>query len=310
MIYEYAIEPELAVDWGKDRSEYRYYVDKFGIGTSRIMSEFPGFKNWRKQFKQAAANADPDNELPRITAIFNLLAERRIQRIGYEYNGIIPWLENAEIENERQEFQAILSRVNPRKHVKVLKKGDVDTSAFWKVDDQDFCPRKAKSMSEFITPLLANCSELHFIDPHFGAENPRFRKPLEAFINTLAANRSARPSMRKIALHTSDKADFGYFKNECLSQLQPRIPAEFKLIIQRWKERNGGEELHHRYILTDIGGIKFDPGLDEGSPGKNVELILLRRKLYEKHWNDYVTQPVFDPAEEPFDVVGTKKIRL
>ncbi len=308
MIYEYAIEPELAVDWGKDRSEYRYFIEQFGIGTSRMMSEFPRFKNWRKQFEQAAATADPDNELPRITAVFNLLSEQRIKRIGYEYDGNIPWLDNSEVENERQEFQAILARTNPRNHMKVLAKGVAESSPLWKVDDQEICPRKAKSMSEFITPLLANCSELHFIDPHFGAENPRFRKPLEAFINTFATNRSGRPTIKKIVLHTSDKADFSYFKSECISQLQPRIPAEIQLVLQRWKQREGGEKLHHRYILTDIGGVKFDPGLDEGAPGENVELILLRRRLYEKYWKDYVLEPAFDMAEEPFGIVGTKGI--
>ncbi len=51
MIYEYGIEPALAVAWAKNQSEFEYYYEKFGLGRSKIMSEFPKFKNWRKQFK-------------------------------------------------------------------------------------------------------------------------------------------------------------------------------------------------------------------------------------------------------------------
>jgi hypothetical protein len=29
-----------------------------------------------------------------------------------------------------------------------------------------------------------------------------------------------------------------------------------------WKERENGERFHARYILTDIGGVRFDAGLD------------------------------------------------
>jgi len=52
MINEYAIEPALAVAWAKNQSEFEYYYEKFGLGRSKIMSEFPKFKNWRKQFKR------------------------------------------------------------------------------------------------------------------------------------------------------------------------------------------------------------------------------------------------------------------
>jgi hypothetical protein len=36
MIYEYAIEPELVVAWGKDRADYRYFYEQFGLGTPYI----------------------------------------------------------------------------------------------------------------------------------------------------------------------------------------------------------------------------------------------------------------------------------
>lgn len=308
MIYEYAIEPELVVAWGKDRADYRYFSLQFGLGTPRMMAEFPKFKNWRKQFAQAAASADQTNELPRITALFNLLQESLVRRNGI-YNGTLSWLENTESENARREFQAILAMSNPRNHAKVLTASKVETSPLWQVDKQSYCPRQAKDMAQLIAILLSNCSEVHFIDPHFGPDNARWRRPLEAFLDVIASNRACRPCMEKIMFHTSGeegKVDFATFKKACKDQLPRKVPAGLRLVMQRWKQRGRGEKLHERYVLTDIGGIKVGPGLDDGKQGENFEAMLLERNLYLKQWNDYVANPAFDRAEEPFEIVGTK----
>lgn len=64
-------------------------------------------------------------------------------------------------------------------------------------------------------------------------------------------------------------------------------------------QRQGGKELHERYLLTDIGCIKVGPGLDEGEAGEDFELIRLGRELYVDVWTDYVSDnPSFDCAKE------------
>jgi len=306
MIYEYAIEPELVVAWGKDRADYRYFYERFGLGTPRMMAEFPKLKNWRKQFKRAVVGVDETNDLPRITALFNLLKESIVQRDGYVYDGTLSWLENAEFENTRQEFQAILARTNPRHHAIVLASSSMEMGQLWRVEKQAYCPRRANDMAQLVAAMLSNCAEVHFIDPHFGPDNPKWRRPLEAFLDTIAANRPCRPAIEKITVHTSGKADFDFFRQTCEDQLQGRIPAGVCLSLQRWNERGGGEKLHNRYILTDIGGIKVDPGLDDGKQGENFEAMLLERNLYEKQWNDYVANPAFDSSDEPIEIIGTK----
>jgi hypothetical protein len=32
----------------------------------------------------------------------------------------------------------------------------------------------------------------------------------------------------------------------------------------RWRQKAGGDKLHNRYVLTDIGGVSLGVGLDEG----------------------------------------------
>jgi len=303
MIYEYAVEPTLAVAWAKNQSEFEYYYEKFGLGQSKIMSEFPKFKNWRKQFKQAAAGAQ-DFELQRITALFSLLVERRIIRDGFAYDGTISWLENAETENDRCPFLAILSSENPRKHKWVLSPLSIKNSNLWKTEEQDYCPRISENMAQLVLPILSNCRELYFIDPHFGAENFRHRRPIEAFLKNMANNRFGKPLPDCIEIHTSNKADSAFFIDTCLEKLPNLIPSGYCVRLKRWIARSGGELFHQRFILSDIGGVEVDPGLDDGKAGESFKVMLLKRKMFEKHWQDFITAPAYDLAEKSLEIVG------
>ncbi len=303
MIYEYAIEPALAVAWAKHRNEFEYYYEKFGLGQSKIMSEFPKFKNWRKQFKQAASGAQ-DFELQRITALFNQLIERRIYRDGFSYDVTVTWLENAEKENGRCPFHTILSAENPRKHKGILTPEAIKTSVLWKTEEQDYCPRTSNDMARLVSSMLSNCFEFYFIDPHFGPENSRHRRPLEAFLNEMAVNRCGKPLPNRIEIHTSNKADSAFFKNTCQEKLPQLIPSGYRVRLKRWAERIGGEKFHQRFILTDIGGVEVDPGLDDGKEGESFKVMLLKRKMFEKHWADHIAAPAFDLAEDPIEIDG------
>jgi len=303
MIYEFAIEPALAVAWAKDQKDFEYYYEKFGLGQPRIMSEFPKLKNWRKQFKQASQGVQ-DLELERITAFFSLLVERRIHREGYTYDGNISWLENAETEHGRYRFQAILASENPRHHAQVLASRTIASHPLWKVEEQNVCPRTANDLACLVSAMIVNCGAVYFIDPHFGAENARHRRPLAAFLMEMVNNRHCRSPLPCIEVHTSDKAEAGFFKDTCMENLPGIIPAGLSVKLKRWKERTGGPRLHERYILTELGGVKVGPGLDDGKEGEEFEVMLLKRKMFEKQWNDYVECPAFDLAEDPIEMSG------
>ena len=303
MIYEYAISPTLAIFWAMDRKEYRYFYEQFGLGQSRIMSEFPKFRNWRRQFWKAAAGAK-DFEQQRLTAIFGLLTERLVRRDGFTYDGNISWLQNAEPENERFPFHAILASDNPRHYRKVITPSAIETSPLWRNSKQDYCPRTAREMAQLVSAMISNCSKMYFIDPHFGPENVRYRRPLEAFLKRVAINRYGRSAPKCIEIHTSDKAEAGFFKETCQERLPGIVPTGLCIKMKRWREVPDGEKLHERFILTDIGGVKVGPGLDEGSASENFEVMLLERNMFVKQWNDYVDKPAFDLAEDPIIIIG------
>jgi len=80
MVYEYAVDPKLVVSWWKSQDNFRYFMDKFGLGQPRMMSEYPRLDKWRKAFKQEQAAIKEDFERIRSEELIKRLTENRISR--------------------------------------------------------------------------------------------------------------------------------------------------------------------------------------------------------------------------------------
>ena len=76
-----------------------------------------------------------------------------------------------------------------------------------------------------------------------------------------------------------------------------------RLILSRLRERLGGQRLHNRYILTDVGGLIFGVGLDDGGAGEIDDVSLMDRSQYELRWSQHATESrAFDLTEGRIEV--------
>jgi hypothetical protein len=306
LIHAFAIEPKAAAAWGR-RESFRFIYDKFGLGTPRVLLELPVFKNWKREVYRAATDLGLSQEdLVRIAELFRIFSEHKCRRHDTpEYDGTAQWLENAEREYDRRSFAAIIATTNPRNQPGVF----IDDRLGSATPPWD-CPTgvaPSRTAAEFVTTvsaILANSSVLHLVDPHFRPDRDRHSDVLIAVMAALAIRRSA---VSNVHVHCSDE-DLGleFFEQKAAS-LAPRIPTGMSVKFTRWRERTGGEKLHNRYILTDLGAISFGVGLDEGPAGQTDDLLLLPRPLYELRWAQYVTDNgAFERADTPRSFKGTK----
>lgn len=304
MIFEYAIEPELVATWGT-LDKYRYFIEQVGLGTPRIMSDYPEFLNWRRRVLQAAEVFKNTNDHSRILELIRKFGEKTIPREKGEYDDNIPWLENAEKEHINYPFQAILARQKRGGSDDILTENSLHTESKWKVKRGNIIPKKAQEMAEVVAAMLRNCTVAIFIDPHFGPENSRHRRPLQEFLHAMVKNRRGLLPQR-VEVHTSDKVNFDFFKNNCEEKMPAIIPRGLRVLFKRWKQKSGGDRLHPRFIITDIGGVKFDDGLDQKGDGITEIVNLLDIDQYRKIWDKYASdRPAFDPADEPVGIIGT-----
>jgi hypothetical protein len=305
VIHAYALEPRLVASWGK-REEFRFIHDKFGLGTPRAMLELPSFSKWKRAVYAAASEFQLSQEdMKRIEELFRLLGEHKCRRNHAVYDGLLSWLENAEREYDRKPFAAILASMNPRAHRAVLVTDQLGPGEpRWACVTGASPARTAEAIATALSAMLENCRVLHLVDPHFGPENDRHRKVLEALMSVLADHEIVPDVVR---VHCLAKSERTFFEGAATT-MAARLPASITLEFARWRERPGGDRIHNRYVLTELGGISLGIGLDAGDSGETDDLLLLPHAQYTRRWAQYVTDNgAFERVDVPASVQGTRR---
>jgi hypothetical protein len=304
VIHAFALEPQLVATWGR-REEFRFIHDKFGLGTPRVLLELPAFSKWKKAVYSAATALDFSQEdMKRIEELFRLFGEHKHRRADSVYDGLRSWLENAEAEYVRRPFAGIIATQNPRDHEAVLVAEQLGAgSARWTLAGGDSPARTPEALALALSAMVTNCRQLHLVDPHFGPENARHRKVLEALLEIVGNGGIALDIIR---IHCSAKSQLAFFESEA-AKMAARLPNGLSLQFVRWQQKSGGDRLHNRYVLTDVGGVALGIGLDAGDTGETDDVLLLPRAQYGLRWSQYVEENgAFECVDRPKDIVGTR----
>lgn len=302
MIHAYAIEPQVAATWGR-REEFRYIHDKFGVGTPRVLLELPAFSKWKKAVYGAALDLGlSETDMKRVEELFRIFGDHRSRRPDAVYDGLITWLENAEREHARRACAGIIAASNPRSNPAVMGTAQLDgTEPRWHRESGGVIARTPDAMAAALLALLSNASQVHMVDPHFGPENARYRKVIEALLVAMAT--SGRPA--SVRVHCSEKSALAFFESEA-AKMAARLPHGATVEFVRWSQRAGSEKLHNRYVLTDIGGVALGTGLDEGQAGETDDVLLLPPAQYARRWAQYAGEDgTFDRVDRPSPVTGS-----
>lgn len=334
MICEYALEPELVATWHTDL-HYFHFIKHFGFdpddgrATGRVVAQYPR-KSWNTKVLDAfdansGYSAKRFAKKKRIEILLEQLGRPRVRRSGSTWNDQYTWLENAEEENKRHQFHAILA-CNPSDNPQIVCGEDVlpemESPPLWSVPREEPVLRTAASMATHLKPMLRCATRILFVDPHFRPSELRYRNPLEQFLKIIC------DGSRDVTLeyHTRDTISQDTLQKHCQQYLPRIIPPDFTLTVRRWKERDTGEELHDRYILTDIGGVKIPRGLDESkrydlkeSERGTIDISRLSYETWQQRLEDYGyydkpdssdrKKPSFNLEGQPIVIEGRRNIR-
>lgn len=310
MIHEYALEPGLVATW-VDKPTAALIRQSFGVGRGRLVSRFP--KAWAKQVYEELRGATPI-ERKLVEEILVLLTEKTVTRNQGHFDPERgDWLENALDEHEVRPFHAILARTNAALRSGVLTQDDLyGGHELWSVDHGRCVPRKAVCLSQAVAPFLRISSEIIFVDPHFQPHHERYRNTLAAYLRETMRSRPGGPPklIELLAKDGDDKPSTDWFREQCQERLPPCVPLGTTISIRRLAERDDGERLHSRYVLSDLGGVAFHTGLDEEErSGPSEDLTLLGRKQYRDRWSQYKSNrpSAFDQNEPAFSITGSRQ---
>ncbi len=322
MIYEFALEPDLVARW-HDRKEYLFFDEKFGIRYRRVISGYP--KNWKRLVWQAfseSPSADNQNAQTRMTELIQILWQNAVRRYN-TFPEIPEWLEKTEAEHNERPFHAIVATENPRERdfVILAKKLANEGHELWKIPERNPTRRTADSIAAEVSQLVRLCRRAVIIDPYFDPSKLRFRQTFSAILSKYSENVCG-PDQIQVEWHTSidrcfrnwergeerdpedEMLEYQKLVSTCQRKLPEWSPSGMQLTVVVWTQKEGGEKLHNRYLLTDVCGVLFGTGSDEAEntdSDESDDIILLEEGQYMTRYQQYLgTPPAFNIVGQPF----------
>lgn len=300
MIYEFAVDPSIVPTWCQRGLGHDYFVEQFGLGTPRIISQFPTWWErlvWR-EFRQSSHRTNRNRGL-RLDSVLKRVNDSAIARTAHHWDPHKTWLENTELHHRIEPFEAILSATNPRSHPRVIcASSGLSDSPLWQRDRDKVVRRSVRETGNLLSPMLRIANTILFIDPHFSTK-PRYLQPFESYFKTIVSRNSgdqlsgtADLDLPEIEIHRSFDHRNGTnpFKDISRSELNRILPRQLNLTVRVLCRIGQGQRLHNRYVLTDVGGLHFGHGLDvdtSGSRDDRDDVSLLGKEQYWERWKQY-----------------------
>ena len=273
MLLEYALEPRVV---GADWRQCRYLLEKFGFDRGRLIAAFP--KHWQRAVHDAAAGLS-DMDRKRIETLL-ARAKSALVRSGRDYDPEQDWFANAVAQQAMAPFQAIIADQNPDGRGDVLVAEELDESAplfqnphGWQVE------RTGAALAAAMGPLLTYSRKIWFVDPYFSVLEAPYVETLRTCLAAAAASGNVGAELQIHYREHDSRPSTDDLQRRIPRSLAGVIPAGMSVSLHAWVERDGGEDMHARYLLTDRGGLSVEAGFSAVGPHQNVDLHLLTSEV-------------------------------
>lgn len=293
MFEEFAVDPALVTEW----EFFKELRDKFGVFEGRFIADYP-HKEWKKAVSELLEKrAHGPNPVRNSATIVEWLRspggsrDLRIARRKRLYRCCESWLANAEQQSES--FHAILSakQTTAENGICMQETTSLAGEPLFRIECQPRVRRIPEQILAVAKPLLRMAKRVKWIDRFLAAfdEDGRLRCKLQtvvAFLDWLGKDNIA-ISQLELHLEEPSRGSRDVLAQEIQSRVQGHLTSTTKLSIHWWAASEG-ENIHPRFLLTDIGGLQFDHGTDPGSGTTIVHL--LKEQRWKDEWSRYTPE--------------------
>lgn len=253
MYKEYAIDPSVFTSYDR----LRMILNNFGWDVGKVVCDFPD-NSWILAVYQHVKKTETimPKELKKIQVYLEQFQSKLCRRRGNFSVKKLVWLDSAKKEHEKKPFTAIVSHSEDGT-IPILNCDDHDKL---RVRPSKHVKRTEKDLAISVSLLLQNSKRILFIDPYF---DNSYMRTFERMLSDVFSEGYQSPYEKIIEIHTkidcerNDDLNVAYRTQTAkLEKLPTHIPEGKVVKIYFWRE-NEREELHNRYIVTNLGGITF-----------------------------------------------------
>lgn len=319
---EIAVDPDAIRTW----RDFQLVWSKMGFAKGRLIACFPDKGPDRDRKDQSWAwrvlesikrNKLDSGKTPKIRELLIQESKFRLTKRGRRFDHNEPWTSNAAREHREQPFAAlILNETAPGNFHCTLDELETEACPACLLHDQHVAslPKQPDKFADALFPMLRHAKELRFVDPYFlknsdSLEGFRFSSKHASVVREIAKKlHSIHRVPQTVEFHLRDTGcDVEDQLAAFTSQIGKSLPQSWTAKAYLWREQEEGRRFHARYILTDIGGVGSEYGLDKGRNDLDLtDLYLLPETLRIERTMDFsLENDAFKLAAEPRLFRGT-----
>ena len=327
MIYEYAVDPELVKDWILKRDVG--LAGYFGMDQRRIVSDVAG--NWEIEiFNLVFRHFGEDYYSPEFTEanqFLQALMQCMQQAVNRGMQRSEPWIDQVLQVNKVEPFHAILTHSPIHECDEVITQDVIRdlTNTHWYLPSIKVTKKTAIGIADQLSTLLRLSSTLVLVDYYFEPTKKEYCDTLATLLSKAVLSRAPGRSLPNVTVissvdHRNKSTESRAFSSDlqylntantrCANakkNLGAFIPIGMSIIFKCISAFKDGDEMHNRYLLTDLGGACIPYGFDQ--KGENVfdDIAPLYKDQYEKRWKQYYKSEGLNIIGNPVQIHGQMK---
>ena len=285
---EYALDPTALDSW----DVFKDITNRFGFEHGRLISRFP--EKWEKEVLKACGDLG-DVEKKKIALRLRQFGRQKLVDFDRAFNSKVTWLNNALEEHKRQPFQAIIANDSKAKRKHIISPTNVEeTHPLIRIGRGGEIQRRAEELAGCCQLLLEASTEVILVDPYFDPSRRKWTRPLGHFLMCAEKGKT----LSRFEYHLKAHAEGSWFSDECERQFSKNLSEHSEVRFLLWEDEEDPLDLHSRLVLTDVGVMKIDRGLDEDHDG-NTLVTVLNDVEREDLWDRYAKrQNKYDLIDE------------
>ncbi len=325
MIYEYAVDPELVIDWVLNRDVG--LASQFGMDQRRLVSDIAD--NWSGEVYGALLshfgwdNSDPEfiDAEQFMTALMEFLRQgpnRGTRRTKQS------WMDQVLRAHSEEPFHAILSQESVAGCDAVITPQITRDlrNPRWYLPTINVTSKTAEALAIQLTPLLRLANQIILVDPYFDPEDETHRAVLNALLVKAISSRAHGRTWPKVTItsgvdhrqtgkesrwESPEQQWLNKSKNRCeiaKRRLPAVVPNGMEISFRCVAAFVDGDEVHNRYLLTDVGGACIPYGFDPKGECVFDDITPLFEGQYRTRWRQYGTGDGLNVIGDPVVLQG------
>jgi hypothetical protein len=274
VIKEFALEPRAVADW----EHFRYFYEKLGFSRGCLAVKVPSSRRspgWEMEVLNACSD---ELDRRRIEEAFRRFGGRRLcdpPRLG----GARPesWREYVMAVHLRRELAGVVTAADPSDpsaKPPFMRRDDV-TEAFFDLRREWSAPYAVDVIAEVCRPLLRMSPRAMIVDPYFKPASRNRLNVLERLLKVARDEGCAELVILTDAEWLSDESGAPLSQDKVLDDVRRAVPADRIAVTLHGFElrQDSSSDLHHRFLLSEVGAIRFDKGFEATARANDIALV-------------------------------------